>query len=256
LKYFPQLITLSLPMTYSRPYTVRFLSKEQVAKDAYSFYFERPKDFEFLSGQYNQWTLPITATDGRGSSRYFTISSSPLEKDKIAFTTKIIRSDFKKALLNLKSNDEIKVFGPMENFSFDEVNPLPRVFIAGGIGITPFHSILSYAAAKNLTMPLTLIASFSHPDEMVFHKELSNLATQHANIKIIYTITDTENSQVVWTGETGRVSKDLIKKYIPDSTQALFYVAGSPAMKEATKIMLKEMKITDEHILTEQFTGY
>ncbi len=227
-------------MIISQSYTIRFLSRQELAKDTYSFYFERPKNFNFLPGQYNRWTLPITATDGRGSSRFFTISSSPFEMDKLTLTTKIIQSDFKKALLKLEPNDEIKIFGPMGNFVFDETNAKPRVFIAGGVGITPFHSMLQYAAAKNAPIPITLLASFSTPEEMIFLEELKKLETMHTHIKNVY----------------GRISEELIKKYIPDITNSIFYVVGPPSMEEATKTLLNEMHITSENILTEQFTGY
>ena len=100
-------------MVQSQTYTIPFISKKEIAKDTFSFYFSRPKEFEFIAGQYNRWILPTNATDGRGASRFFTISSSPNEKDFISLTTKIIQSDFKKSLLQLKEKDEIKIFGPM-----------------------------------------------------------------------------------------------------------------------------------------------
>ena len=244
-------------MIDSKPYVIQFISREQVAKDTYTFSFKRPDEFDFLPGMYNRWTLPITVTDGRGSSRFFTISSSPLVTDKITVTTKIIRSDFKKALLNLKENDEVKIFGPMGNFVLDETNTKPRVLIAGGIGITPFHSMLTYAAAKNLTIPLTLFVSFSMPDEMVFFEELKKIGVTHSNIKIVYTITKPEESKIpCWEGEKGRISEELIKKYVPDIAGVLFYVVGPPPMEEAITKMLKDMDFSKENILTETFTGY
>ena len=243
-------------MIDSKPYTIQFITREEVAKDTYTFFFKRPAEFEFVAGQYNRWTLPINATDGRGSSRFFTISSSPLLKDKLTITTKIIQSDFKKALLNLKENDEIKIFGPMGNFILDESNTKSRVFIAGGIGITPFHSMLTYAAQKNLIIPLTLFVSFSTPEEVVFFDELKKVGNEHNNIQIVYTVTKPEESQTPWSGEVGRISEQLIKKYVPDTVGKLFYVVGPPPMEEATTKMLKDMHIPEENILTEAFTGY
>lgn len=243
-------------MIESKPYTIQFISHEQVAKDTYTFYFKKPAGFAFIPGQYNRWTLPITPTDGRGSSRFFTISSSPTLTDKLTITTKILQSDFKKALVNLKENDEIKIFGPMGNFILDEAITKTRVFIAGGIGITPYHSMLTYAAAKNLTIPMTLFVSFSTPEEMIFYEELKKIGDDHNNIKIVYTITKPEDSQTSWNGETGRISEMLIRKYIPDTVDTLFYVVGPPPMEEATTKLLKDMHITEENILTEAFTGY
>ena len=243
-------------MIDSKPYVIQFMSKELVAKDTYTFSFKRPGEFNFLPGMYNRWTLPITAKDGRGSSRFFTISSSPLVKDKLTVTTKIIQSDFKKALLMLKENDEIKIFGPMGNFVLDEAITKPRILIAGGIGITPFHSMLTYAAAKILTIPLTLFVSFSTPEEMVYFEELKQIGETHSNIKIVYTITKPEESQTPWEGEKRRISEELIKKYVPDIAGALFYVVGPPPMEEATTKMLNDMGFMEENILTEAFTGY
>ena len=143
-------------MNQSQPYTLPFIKKIEVSKDTYSFYFKRPDGFDFIAGQYNRWTLPITATDGRGSSRFFTISSSPSEKDFLVVTTKIIQSDFKKELLKLHENQEIKIFGPMGQFILDENSEKEHVFLAGGIGITPFHSMIAHEAEKNSNKKLIL----------------------------------------------------------------------------------------------------
>jgi ferredoxin-NADP reductase len=243
-------------MIQAKTYTIRFLNKEQLTKDTYTFSFERPRNFKFYSGQYNRWTLPFRATDSRGSSRFFTISQSPLIPDKITFTTKIIQSDFKKALMELKENDEIKIFGPMGNFVLTESETRPKVFIAGGISITPYYAMLHFSASKKLNTSLILITSFSTPEEMIFYEDLKKLEEKNTNIKIIYTITNPEKSLIPWTGEYGRISQKLIKKYVPDITNTFFYVAGSPQMEEATKTLLNHMQIADENILTEAFTGY
>lgn len=243
-------------MIQSQPYTFSFLKKTEIAQHTYSFFFKRPENFDFIAGQYNRWTLPITATDGRGSSRFFTISSSPEERESVSLTTKIIQSDFKKALLELKEGDEIKIFGPMGNFILDESDNREKVFIAGGIGITPFHSILLSAAAKNLAQSLTLLASFSTPEEMAFRDELAQIAESHPSLKVIYTATKPEESTQPWEGEKGRVSEDLIKKYVKDPQTSVFYMAGPPPMVDGAKKLLEGMHIPEENIKLEQFTGY
>lgn len=243
-------------MSDSQTYSIPLVSKKEIAKDTFTFTFKRPKGFEFVPGQYNRWSLPITASDGRGSSRFFTISSSPLDKKILSITTKLMQSDFKKALLNLNENDEIKIFGPMGNFTIDEDDPRPKVFIAGGIGITPAHSLFSYAATRNLSIPLTLIASFSTTNELVFYQELTNLQSSHTNIKVIYTITKPQDSQKNWTGETGRISEEMIKKYVPDIPNSIFYVIGPPPMVDDAKTLLHEMHLPEIQFRTEAFTGY
>lgn len=239
-----------------KQYTICFKSKEKIAKDTFSFFFERPEEFEFLPGQYNRWTLPLTATDKRGSSRFFTISSSPSKKETLIITTKMIQSDFKKALSELKEGDEIKIFGPMGNFVFDETNTKPRVLIAGGIGITPYHSMITYAASKNLTIPITLLVSFSIPEEMIFFEEFKKIEDEHNNIKIVYSITKPEDSQIQWHGEKNRITDEMIKKYVPNITNQFFYVVGPPPMEETITKLLKNLGIFEENIFTEAFTGY
>jgi len=243
-------------MIPSQSYTTKFIKKIKIARNIYSFYFKRPAEFDFIAGQYNRWTLPMTATDGRGSSRFFTISSPPSQKETFVVTTKIIQSDFKKELLELHENREIKIFGPMGQFVLDENNPDGNVFIAGGIGITPFHSILADAAAKNSDKLLTLFVSFPVPEDIIFFDELTQLTQAHQNIKVVYTITKPQDSQKSWNGETGRISEELIKKYVKDLSKSIFYIVGPPPIVEDTQKLLEDMKIPDDHIRTEQFSGY
>src|SRR5581483_441264 len=239
-----------------KTYNIQFLKRQDLAKDTHSFFFKRPVDFEFIAGLYNRWTLPIEATDGRGNSRLFTISSSPLEKEYVSFPTKIVQSQFKKALLELKEGAQIQMFGPLGRFTLDENDNRTCVLLAGGIGITPFHSIIPYANAQKLTIPLILIASFSTPEEMVFYDELTQIAKENQNIKVIYTITRPQESQQQWTGETGRISDTMIKKYVSNVMDAIYYVVGPPAMLEGMKKVLLDMEIKEENIKVEQFTGY
>jgi ferredoxin-NADP reductase len=243
-------------MIASQSYTIKFIKKINVAKDTYSFYFKRPNGFEFIAGQYNRWTLPITATDGRGSSRFFTISSPPSEKDTLVVTTKIIQSDFKKELVKLHENQEIKIFGPMGQFVLDENNLDENIFIAEDLGITPFYGMLMEAAATNSNKLLTLFVSFSVPEEMVFLDELTKLTQEHQNSKVVYTITKPQESKKMWNGETGKITEKLIKKYTKDLTKSIFYVVGPPHMVENTQKLLEDMNIPNEHIRTEQFSGY
>lgn len=243
-------------MIKAQSYSIKFINKKKVAKNIFSFYFEKPQKFNFVAGQYNRWTLLITAADGRGSSRFFTISSPPADKNTLVVTTKIIQSDFKKALLKLKVGQEIKIFGPMGQFILDENTEKEHVFLAGGIGITPFHSMLADAAAKNANKKLTLFVSFSIPEEIIFLDELTEIAKSHPNFHSIYTVTKPQESQMPWQGETGRMSKNMIKKYINDISQCIFYIVGPPPMVEGTQKLLEDMKISSENIRTEQFSGY
>jgi len=231
-----------------------FIKKEKIAKDTYSFYWDSTNlDLDFLPGQYVRMTLDIKNPDNRGSSRSFTIASSPLEKQHIMITTKIIKSSFKKRLMTLKPQELVKFFGPMGGFVLNEEEKNDRVFLAGGIGITPFHSMIIYANAKKLSIPITLVVSFSSVEDLVFYEELSNIAKENSYIKTIYTIT---HPNVQWKSEIGRVSEGLIKKYVPDIFKPLYCIVGPPAMVAAIEETVRKMGVSNERIFIENFTGY
>lgn len=246
-----------------------FVKKEQLSDDAWSFFFDRTvyPDLSFLPGQYVRMTLDIPQTDERGNSRFFSISSSPLNKEYLIITTRILQSAFKKTLASVSPGTDVKYFGPVGRFILNEEEERPHIFLAGGIGVTPFHSMLVDAAEKNLSLPITLFVSFSTVEEIVFYEELMKISADHSNIKVIYTVTRpevttlaassaTEKEIAVWKGETGRISGDLIKKYVSDSISSIFYISGSPVMVDAMLALVKEIGIPDEHVKKEKFIGY
>jgi ferredoxin-NADP reductase len=185
-------------------------------------------------------TLPHKKPDYRGTTRFFTIASSPLEKNHLMVTTKIIKSTFKKALLDLKPGTKVDFFGPSGRVVLDEKDKTERVFLAGNIGITPFHSMLTYAASRKLSLSLTLIVSFSKVEERVFYEELQ--LVQHKKRKIIY--------------ETEEITEVVVKKYVTDIQKPIFYIIGPPAMVNSTKKILEKLKIPEEKIITEEFIDY
>lgn len=233
------------------------VKKTQLAKDTYSFYFGSANtDFNFLPGQYIRMTLAIKNPDNRGNSRPFTIASSPLEKNHIMITTKIIQSSFKKRLAKLAPGEKVKFFGPMGGFVFDDQKKDQRVLLAGGIGITPFHSMITYAFEKKFSIPINLFVSFSTVEEMIFYEELSTIANKNPHIKVVYTISRPELSKEKWIGETGRISEALIKKHLPDFTKPQYFIVGPPAMVAAIEKVVRGIGIASERIFIENFTGY
>lgn len=225
----------------AKSFQLPFLKKMQVARNTYSFYFDRRGvDFDFLPGQYIHMTLPHKNSDYRGTTRFFTIASSPHEKDYLMITTKIIKSTFKKTLSSLVPGTIVDFFGPSGKVILNEKDMTPRIFLAGDIGITPFHSMLTYAASKKISLSLTLIVWFAKSDERVFYEELQSL--QNEKRKIIY--------------ETGRISETVLKKYLTDIHNPTYYIIGPPAMVASTKKLLKDLSISEEKIITEEFIDY
>ncbi len=233
-----------------------FLKKEKVAKDTYAFYFDRSfRPFEFLPGQHVRVTLPIEHPDARGNSRLFSIASSPLEKKFSLIVTKIIQSSFKQALLQLIPGQKVHFLGPLGMFYLKEEIHSSHVFLAGGIGITPFLSMIPYAVEKKLTITIVLLASFSTMNDIIFYDRLTALARNNPYIKIVYALTHPKESES-WSGEIGRISKENIKKHVPEYEKALYYIVGPPAMVTAMIEIVKNMEIPKEQILRESFVGY
>lgn len=228
--------------------------KEKVAENTYSFYFDRAREnFDFLPGQYIRMVLSVESPDDRGNSRFFTIASSPLEKDCIMITTKIIQSAFKKRLNKVRIGEGVQFFGPFGGFVLSEKDQKERVFLAGGIGITPFHSMIAFSSVKNLSIPITFFVSFSTFQEMFWHEKFSHIAKNNKNIKVIYTLTHPDNN---WSGEKGRITIDIIKKYVSHVLDPLYYIAGPPAMVSSMEEIIESAGVSSDKIFIENFSGY
>lgn len=158
----------------------RFLRRIQLNTDVHTDIFEKPEGFEYFAGQYLRWTIPNESPDERGTSRYFTISASPTE-DHLSITTKRGSSTFKNALFSLNAGEEVDFFGPLGNLYVPQGDTTPRVMLAGGIGLTPFRSILKYAHDLKIPNMLSLIVSFSSREEVVFYEELKEIGKENRN---------------------------------------------------------------------------
>lgn len=204
---------------------------------ALSLILEKPIGFHFYPGQYIDYEL--NAHDPSGNIRSFTISASPSE-DFLMLTTKKGQSEFKKKLFTLKPNDEISASPPVGTFILDESSP--AVFIAGGIGITPFRSMIKYAIDQKLSTPITLI--YSNSDEnFIFKEELDNWQKLMPALKIIY-----HNSTRL--GHLINIDPSYL---LPN---AIYYLAGPPKFVDAMQKILLDMKTDETNIRSDYFDGY
>lgn len=233
-----------------------FLKKEPAGQNIYSFYFDRRnKRFSFLPGQYMRVRIPGVQIDPRGDSRMLSITSSPMEKNIIMHTTRITESPYKKALMKLKKGDSVDFFGPVGRFVMDEDFKGTHVLLSGGMGITPFRSMLKYAEGTNSKLKLLLIASFSEYDDIVFLDELLHTSKSSGGIAVIYTISG-ENSLKKWKGEKGRISSDLVLRNISNPDDCKFYICGSEIFALAVEDELLALGVREESISMERFKGY
>lgn len=238
-------------MIVPRKFNLQFLRKVKESEDAYSFYFEK-KDLEYSAGQYMKVVLDIKNPDDRGNSRFFTLSSSP-DEEQIRITTRIIQSSFKIAFNELSPGQEISFNGPFGNFVLTD-DKKPLLFLAGGIGVTPFRSMIKYASDNGLDRQINLFVSWSNPGEMVYREEFEKISREHKNFIYVPTITHPDGNN--WDGEIGRIDKEKIEKYTRGFSDSIFYLSGPQVMVEAMEKMVEEMGIKGEQIKTDKFPGY
>lgn len=233
--------------------------KVDESSDVSSFYFD-VSDFNYYPGQFVQLFLDIKNCDLRCNVRNYSIASSPTETEKnnqIMVTTKFAKANgsvFKKHLAKLGKGAEVKFRGPFGRFSIDLENNIPVVMLAGGIGITPFRSMIKFSTDKNLDLPIFLFYSNRTLKDIVFKNQFDQMAKDNKNLKIIYTVTDQQPPN--WDGELARIDKQMIKKYLDNPITYRYYVCGPIALVDAMIGTLKELNVPEENIHFEKFTGY
>jgi ferredoxin-NADP reductase len=241
----------------ARLFTLQYLRKEHIAKDVYSFYFKRnDATFTFLSGQYIRMVLPHDSPDDRGTARFFTIASSPNNLEECVITTKVTSSSFKNTLYNLSPGQHVQFWGPLGNFVLHNNIHNPIVFLAGGMGITPFYSMILDAVELCLPVSIWLFASFSTIENILYYNELQRIIIENHTIHSTYIITHYFNANGRINAETGRIDSNLLKKYLKDLQKYTYYIAGSPTMVDDMLAMLQTLAIPDEQIVIEKYTGY
>lgn len=228
--------------------------KLQVGEDIYDFVFATDAKVKFNPGQYLEWTLGHNKPDLRGNRRYFTIASSPTE-DEIRIGVKFYPqpSTFKKELLTLAPGSSMLAGQLAGDFTLPKNSNKKLVFIAGGIGITPYRSMLKYLLDKNEKRPITIFLSCRSEFEIVYREILSEADTK-LGIKTIYTLT--QDIPQDWGGERGRVSPEMIKKYVADFQDRSYYISGTHSMVTGTEKMLRAMGIPKKQIITDFFPGF
>ncbi len=227
-------------------YLLSFESKEQIGSDIYNFVFRSKRRLKFQAGQYLEWTLGHKNSDGRGNRRYFTIASSPTE-DKIYLGAKFYDepSTFKQALRDLKVGDEVLAGQLAGEFTLPKDPDKKLAFIAGGIGITPFRSMLKYLLDKNERREIILFYT-SRTEAEVAYKEIFEQATKQLGIKIVYVITERD----------GYLNAETIQTNAPDFQDRTYYISGPHSMVVAFEKTLKGLGIPRRQIKIDFFPGF
>jgi glycine betaine catabolism B len=219
---------------------------------------------DYKADQFAFFDIGGVDNDPKGPIRHFTISSSPTE-NFIMLSTRIRDSPYKKRLSTLPNGTRVKVRGPEGQFELHQDYSKPAVFLSGGIGVTPFRSMLKYVTDNQLPIKIIMFDSNRDRNNILFKKEFDEWSNINKNLKIIYTISeqnsDKSSSSAVndWKGEYGRIDKAMILKYIDDKTlkNSIIFICGPPSMlKSMQSLIQQELGIPKEQIMIEEFTGY
>ncbi len=234
---------------------LRLKDKVQMAPDTWEFVFVPSQKLAYAPGQYMEWTLATDHDDSRGNRRYFTLASSPTE-EMIRLGVKFYpdSSTLKRSLLAMKPEDEILASHLAGDFVLPSDARQKCVFIAGGIGITPFRSMIQYVMDTRQLRPIVLFYSAKTPKEFVY-RNVFEKARQVLGIKTIYTVTDEHSQSTGWNLARGRVTPQMIRTEVPDYAVCQFYVSGPTAMVDSTHQMLRQMGIREDRIKTDYFSG-
>jgi ferredoxin-NADP reductase len=237
-------------------YTTRLKNRTEVAEGTMAFHFEKPRGFQFLPGQFADLTLiDAPENDAEGNMRTFSIASAPHE-EALIFATRMRDTAFKRVLRTLPIGTALQLEGPFGMMTLGKGESPPAVFLAGGIGITPFRSMILEAAQRKWARPLWLFYSNRRPEDAPFLGELAEMQKANPNYNLIATMTDPEKSRQTWHGATGYINIAMLVKYLGELTSAIYYTAGPPAMVGAMLEMLGKGGVKMSQIQSEEFSGY
>jgi ferredoxin-NADP reductase len=235
---------------------VKLKNRQEIAKGTFAFHFEKPANFKFTPGQFIDLTLQNPPeTDAEGNVRGFSIASAPYE-DTIMVATRMRDTAFKNVLRSVPLGTEVKIEGPFGNLRLHNDRSRAAVVLTGGIGITPFRSILLHVAKEKLPQRIFLFYANRRPEDAAFLVELQQLEKQIQNYKLIACMTEMQKSLQSWTGERGAINSAMLEKYLKEVASPVYYITGPPEMVKAMHLMLTDSGVDDDSIRIEEFAGY
>jgi len=235
---------------------MKLRERKEIAEGTMAFWLERPAGFEFKAGQAMEVKLSHPAeNDGEGNTRAFSIASAPHEPG-VMFATRMRNTAMKRCLRNLPLGTELEVDGPWGDLKLHTRAERGAVFLAGGIGITPFRSMVLDAAQNKLPHQIRLIYSNRRPEDTAFLQDLMRAERENPNFKMIATMTEMEKSARAWDGRRGFVDNKMIDEAAAGLRDPIFYLAGPGAMLNAMRKLLIASGVNEDDIRAEEFAGY
>lgn len=229
--------------------------KTRLAPDVVDFVFTPSQRLAFAPGQYMEWTLAHPHPDSRGNRRYFTLASSPTEAT-IHLGVRFYResSSFKRAMYAMNGRAQIVGAQVAGDFTLPADPAQKLVFIAGGIGITPFRSMLKYLIDTGGRRDIVLLYANRTPADIVYRDVLHEAETT-LGVNTVYTLTDPGVPPPGWVGLRGRIDARMVQHAVPDYQRRLFYVSGPPEMVRSVERELRALGVRPGQIRKDFFPG-
>ena len=245
-----KLIGPALRRRSSRMYTVAGVQRE--ADRVWTLELAPPEHAGGLRHLPGQFQFISLERGRRREEHPFTIASGNLTETTHASTIKE-SGDFTATIKEARSGERVAVQGPFGRFSY-VLHPDEKdfVFLAGGIGMTPFMSMLRHMkAARSEARVLLLYANRSEAD-IAFRAELDALSREvRPKLEVVQVL---ENPPQGWDGESGRIDRALIERHLGGSVAGkAFYVCGPPPMMNILIPLLRRMGIPGRHLHSERF---
>lgn len=225
---------------------------EQVAQDTYDFVFSAPHKLAFEAGQYLEWTLGVPRTDNRGNRRYFTVASAPTEADvRLGVKFYPQASAFKQQLGAMRAGDTILASQVAGSFTLPAGADTKLAFIAGGIGITPYRSMLRYLIDRDEPRDVVVLYGVNTPDDIAY-RDVLDAAERNLGISTYYAVAEGASAEQ----HSGLIDKHMVRATVPDYRERVFYVSGPQAMVQAVRRMLIGMGVRRSRIKVDFFPGF
>ncbi len=236
--------------------TSRLVQRLEIAHQTMAFRFEKPVGLVFRAGQFVEVGLiNPPQTDAEGDTRAFSLASAPHE-NTLLIATRMRDSAFKRVLKDMPLDHSVKIAGPFGDLVLHNNSARPAVLLAGGIGITPFRSMVLRACHERLSHRIVLFYSNRRPEDAAFLDELQNLERENHNYKLVATMTQMWKSHSSWRGETGVINREMLSRFLTGFRSPIYYLAGPSPMVSALRTELVRAGIDEDDIRMEEFTGY
>jgi ferredoxin-NADP reductase len=231
----------------------KIAEKRHVAKGTVFVLFAVEDYPDYRPGSYFWVELPDRGhEDEKGLRRHISVVTSPTDRGVLGLATRLRDSAFKQTLRELEIGDEVDVEQPKGSFVLPEETDREYVFLAGGIGITVFRSMLRFIADKGLPYRITLVYSNRDRESTPFLDELPDLERRIEGLRVVLTMTEDAG----WDGETRHIDEEMLRDHLGELNGYTYLVAGPPGMAKGVEALLHDAGIPPEQILADSFSGY